>query len=248
MSREQFYTPSFWYHFSKKLKERISTLRYAGKFTSNDALIKGLRLCLGMEEHIKLYFLVDEADGIIADARFQIFGSAHLLGAADAAMELCIRKNYDQAQRMGLDLLDHYLRDKVDKPAFPKEVIPSIKPLFNAISQALFQCSDIPLSNNYHSPPSDVAIDSQPLPGWLELSKEEKIQKIEEVIEKEIRPYIELDAGGIEIVSISDQHELAIRYQGSCTTCYSATGSTLSAIQGILQARIHPELIVTPLI
>ncbi|MCP4265610.1 MAG: NifU family protein, partial [Candidatus Brocadiaceae bacterium] len=66
-------------------------------------------------------------------------------------------------------------------------------------------------------------------------------------IDKEIRPYIELDAGGIQIHELKD-FELFISYEGACTSCHAATGSTLSAIQNILKSRIHPDLFVTPLL
>jgi NifU-like protein len=85
-----------------------------------------------------------------------------------------------------------------------------------------------------------------PYPGWKELPTKEKIALIEEIIDKEIRPYIELDAGGIQILNLIDEKELIIAYQGACTSCHSATGATLNAIAQILQARIDPELIVTP--
>jgi NifU-like protein len=88
--------------------------------------------------------------------------------------------------------------------------------------------------------------EGETFPNWTNLNIEQQIAVIEEVIANEIRPYIELDAGGIKIINLIGGLELVIAYEGSCTTCYSATGSTLNAIQQILRARVHPEMVVTP--
>ncbi len=47
-------------------------------------------------------------------------------------------------------------------------------------------------------------------------------------------------------VDFINEKEVLISYEGSCTTCHSSTGSTLSAIQQILKSRVHPTLFVTP--
>ena len=48
-----------------------------------------------------LYWLVDKDDGIIVDARFQVYGQSVLIGAAETTCDLLIGKNYDQAKRIG---------------------------------------------------------------------------------------------------------------------------------------------------
>ena len=119
--------------------------------------------------------------------------------------------------------------------------------VLSAIETALEQCTDIPFDEVYTDSPLHPDIGPGGLyPEWENLSKPDKLRVIEEIIQKEIRPYIELDAGGIQIISLSEQYELTIAYQGSCTSCHSATGSTLNAIQQILHARVHPGIIVIP--
>ena len=74
---------------------------------------------------MSLYWLVDPDDGIIVDARFQAYGQSALIGAAEIACELSVGKNYDQARRIGAELIDKQVRDRPDEPAFPKETSPS---------------------------------------------------------------------------------------------------------------------------
>jgi NifU-like protein len=250
---DRHFLPSYpWMRYSRKLLRRIETPRYVGKFKEEDAKPRGFRLCIGREGEIseghvlKLYLLVDENDGIIADAKFEAFGPTALIGAADIACELLIRKNYDQARRLSADLIDKQARDKSESAAFPDDVALYLNLVLFAIEEAAMQCMDIPISDGYVATPVMSVDEGGEYPGWTELSQKQKISVIEEVITSDIRPYIELDAGGVQIVDLIDGKELVISYQGSCTTCYSATGSTLSAIQQILRAKVSKDLFVTP--
>ncbi len=207
-----------------------------------------MRLVIGREKTVSFYWLVDESDGVIADAKFQAFGPPGLIGAAEVAMELVLRKNYDQASRLTCDLIDQHVRDRKEWPAFPKECDGHLNEILSAIDQAVHQCIDIPFAASFDMTPIESDFGEIPggIPGWDGFPHGQKVKMIEEVIDKEIRPYIELDAGGVQLVAFKETSEVVISYQGACTSCHSATGSTLSAIQKILRARVHPSLFVTP--
>lgn len=238
----------YWENFSKKIQSKIDSLHSVGFFTVAYAESKQMRLVTGREGDLCFYWLVDEADGIIADAKFQAKGPIALIVAAEIACELVLRKNYDQASRISADILDRHVRDKKDIPAFPKECFVQLNQVLMAIDKAVHQCIDIPYAASYDQTPIE-GLDLEAgggVPNWEALSLSSKLQVIEEVIDKEIRPYIELDAGGIQLVDLKDTGELRISYQGACTTCHSSTGSTLTAIQQILKSRVHPSLTVIP--
>ena len=237
-----------WEQFSKKLIAKIERPRFAGFFRIRDAEERQMRLVTGREEMLCLYWLVDESDGVIADAKFQVFGPPALIGAAEIASELILRKNYDQASRLSADLIDQHVRDKKETPAFPKETFGLLNQVLSAIDRAVHQCLDIPFAASYDVTPIEADFGEIPggIPDWEQFPHAQKLQIIEEVIDKEIRPYIELDAGGVKILELKDGREVLISYEGSCTSCHSSTGSTLSAIQQILQRRVHPTLFVTP--
>lgn len=240
--------PFYWELFSKKLREKIDRLRFVGFFTPELAEEKKMRLVVGRSGHLSLYWLVDETDGIIADAKFQAFGPIGLIGAAEIGSELILRKNYDQASRLSADLIDQHVRDRKEVSAFPKECYAHLNQVLSAIDKAVQQCLDIPFAATYDMTPIENDFGEIPggLPGWEQFPSSQKIKIIEEIIDKEIRPYIELDAGGVQVVRFIDDREVVISYEGACTTCHSSTGSTLSAIQQILRARVHPTLFVTP--
>jgi Fe-S cluster biogenesis protein NfuA len=71
------------------------------------------------------------------------------------------------------------------------------------------------------------------------------IQKIEEILDKTVRSYLQGDGGDIEVVALFD-HVLEVRYQGACGTCPSSTEATMEAIQGILREQFDPELEIVP--
>lgn len=237
---------------SKKLKSRIENPKNPGFFKEEDAKARMMRLAVGRAGDLKkgncvsLYLLVDEMDGVIADVKFQVFGEPALIGASDAACELLLRKNYDQARRLSAELIDGYLRDKEGQHAFPKEASFHLNLVIDAIDDAAQKCMDIPISNQYIAPPiAHEIMEGSEYPNWSGLSSEQKCAVISDIVAKEIQPYIELDAGGVEVLKV-EGNEVHIAYSGSCTSCHSATGATLDAIQQLLRVKIYPELVVVP--
>lgn len=248
-------TPFPWANYSKKLSNKIDKLRNAGFFSPEEAEARDMRLAVGESGRVedgnivKFYWLVDKDDGIIVDAKFQAFGQSVLMGAAEIACEIVIGKNYDQAKRVSTTLLDQHVRDRSDTAAFPKETIPHLNLVLEALEQASGQCTDLPLASSYVAPPmkmEGLEVREGGYPGWTELSMDQKLAVLEEVLDQDIRPYIALDAGGVEIVRLVNNQELFIAYQGSCTSCYSSVGTTLSYIQQVLRAKVLPTLVVTP--
>lgn len=241
-----------WSLMSRKLKARIDSPQSVGFFSEKEAKAKGMRLAQGTAGNLKqgqivtMYLLVDEEDGVIADAKFQSLGDTLLIAAADIACELLLRKNYDQARRISAQLIEK----KVEEGAlgFPKEAASLLNFVIDAIDEAAQTCMDIPISDGYLTSPIEQGMkgESQGYAGWEKLSIQNKISVIKEVIQREVLPYVELDAGGVEVLDLKNEREVIIAYKGSCTSCYSATGSTLNAIQQLLRQHVHPDLVVIP--
>lgn len=239
-----------WQRYSRKLHQRILEPKFAGVLEAGEG-----RLAIGEEGALNegnalcVYLRVDERDGTILESRFQAFGETALIGAADAAMEVLIGKNYDQARRLSADLIDAILSDHEGESAFPQETYAHLNLVLSAVEEAALQCSDIPLPESYVATPiaagDGLSGEAVEYPGWKELSVAQKLTVLNEVLEKEVRPFVQLDAGDVKIVKLED-NEITIGYEGSCTTCYSSIGSTLSGIQKILQNRVHPDLTVVP--
>lgn len=73
-----------------------------------------------------------------------------------------------------------------------------------------------------------------------------ELQKIEEILDRTIRPGLQGDGGDIEVVKFEDD-KVYVMYQGACGTCPSSTTGTLMAIEGILKDEYDPKIEVIPL-
>lgn len=228
------------------MEEKALALRYAGAFSEKEAKEKNMRLVEQKEGDIHLFWLVDETDGVIADVKYQAFGPIALIAALEAISFLTIRKTYLQAARITADLLDKELRDKKEEEAFSFETHHFLNSILLTIDQMVECCQDLQIEESFSDTPIGFDLEEVEIEGFFTFNKNKQLLIINEVIDKEIRPYIELDAGGVEVLDFKDNKEVLIAYSGSCTSCYAATGSTLNAIQKILQARISKEIIVTP--
>lgn len=242
-----------WDRFSNKLKASILSPKYVGSFSFEEAASRKVRFAKGKEGSIKegnsvaFYWYVDPEDGILLDVCFQAFGHPALIGAAEAACALLMRKTYEQARFLSADDLDKALRDKPSKPAFPEETYSHVNLVLFAIEEAAMTCMDIPLAEGIPFSPFDSeTMESAPHPNWDALTTIEKRALIEELLDEHIRPYVAMDGGGVRVTEFKNDTEIVITYEGNCTSCFAATGSTLSSIQNILQAKLHPTLTVTP--
>lgn len=65
--------------------------------------------------------------------------------------------------------------------------------------------------------------------------------KVQETIEKDIRPYIEMDGGRIDLVEIKD-NVVYVELSGACGTCPSATMTLKGGVERILK-RKYPEIL-----
>jgi Fe-S cluster biogenesis protein NfuA len=71
----------------------------------------------------------------------------------------------------------------------------------------------------------------------------ELMERINQVLDQQIRPALAGDGGGLEVVGLEGK-KLVIRYQGACGSCPSAISGTLMAIENLLQAEVDGSLTV----
>lgn len=65
--------------------------------------------------------------------------------------------------------------------------------------------------------------------------------KIEEILDRTIRPGLQADGGDLEVLDFKD-NVLTVRYEGACGSCPSAQTATLEGITGILKHEYHPDI------
>lgn len=89
---------------------------------------------------------------------------------------------------------------------------------------------------------NDTSFDEMTLVGQL--------KAVEGILDDQIRPMLHGDGGDLEVIDIQKSKGAAIdvyiRYLGACSGCSSGSGSTLYAIETILQEELSPNIRVMP--
>ena len=78
--------------------------------------------------------------------------------------------------------------------------------------------------------------------GGAELSDSErlKLEQINELLDEEVRPFLQGDGGDLYVVGM-EGNTLKVHYQGACGTCPSSISGTLAGIESLVK-RIDPEM------
>ncbi len=103
-------------------------------------------------------------------------------------------------------------------------------------------CSVIQTRIAMHNP-NQTTVDEKKL---RRASLSPDVQKIEEILDRTVRPGLQGDGGDLDVVKFED-NKLYVFYQGACGTCPSATSGTLMAIEGILRDEFSSQIEVIPL-
>ena len=93
--------------------------------------------------------------------------------------------------------------------------------------------------------PSVSQVDESAGPKFQDMSPAQKILSIDRLIERDIRPGLAGDGGGLEIVGLED-NILQIHYEGACGSCPSSTSGTLMYIESFLRSNFDENLKVVP--
>ena len=69
----------------------------------------------------------------------------------------------------------------------------------------------------------------------------EDLRKIDDIIDANIRPFLQGDGGDLEVIEYQD-HLLKIRYEGACGSCPSSLTGTLHAIENLLKEEFDSQI------
>jgi NifU-like protein len=78
----------------------------------------------------------------------------------------------------------------------------------------------------------------------------QKIKAIDAVVDENVRQFLVMDGGNMEVVDIKDSGEnidVYIRYLGACSGCASSTTGTLYAIESTLKEKLSQKIRVLPI-
>jgi Fe-S cluster biogenesis protein NfuA len=67
------------------------------------------------------------------------------------------------------------------------------------------------------------------------------LDRIEMVLDRDVRPGLHVDGGEVELVGVDDDNIVQVRMQGACQGCPSSIMTLTMAIEAVLKAQV-PEI------
>jgi Fe-S cluster biogenesis protein NfuA len=74
----------------------------------------------------------------------------------------------------------------------------------------------------------------------LSPADQERLDKINELLDEQIRPYLQGDGGDLYVMGLSG-NTLSVHYQGACGSCPSSLSGTLAGIENLVKS-IEPDI------
>ncbi|VAX21719.1 hypothetical protein MNBD_NITROSPINAE02-810 [hydrothermal vent metagenome] len=241
-------------NYSAKFMDAAMKPRLRGAFFQEDAALKGFILVEVKQKELKLFLLVHPKETKIYDARFFTYGGTESTAIGEAVASLLVEKKIEEISAITPDMVERALRGDPEVPSVPDGRADSfeiVTDLMEAITKEYVDAHAVALAASVlkeKGEPSPVSYDSftSQKKKWLALGKDEQLKKIENVLELEVRQFLNQDGGDVEVVDLVDGVNVMVEYQGACGSCAASTGSTLFSIESSLRSNLYDGLRVIP--
>ena len=87
---------------------------------------------------------------------------------------------------------------------------------------------------------AELAAQAAPVLEQMSEADRERLDKINEILDEQVRPYLQGDGGDLYVLGLSD-NTLTVHYQGACGSCPSSISGTLAGIESLVR-QIEPEI------
>ena len=240
-------------NLSQKVQEAAKAPKYRGAIFQIEADEKGLALVDVKESSLKVYLMIDPECDKILETRFFTYGGPIFTALADTFCKKIQMVTVDEACAITAESLELELRDTPDVRAIPENA-PEIKQMNTLIKRILETYPEKKgtailvrekmerIKYRTQTAEGRAEADAE----WNALAKHEKIEKIEAWLHQSVRGMLQGDGGDVEILDLTEDNRLKIRYQGACAGCGSAMGGTLFYIEDELKNNVYYNLIVEP--
>jgi NifU-like protein len=207
---------------------------------------KGLALVDAKSGTLKIYVLIDPDAEQVLDTKFFTYGGPVLTALANILCEELLGKKMNEIQNLPLESLFEKFEVQSDCEDFQ-----TVAKLPAMIANAYPEKKNVALA-------ARAAMGSAKLRAftaegmaeadaeWQALSEAQKLEKIEECLNDNVRAMLAGDGGGLELLGIKNGKNVLIRYQGACASCGAAGGGTLYYIENQLQQHVYHGLTVEP--
>ena len=240
-------------NLSSKVQEIAKAPKYRGAIFQIEADEKGLALVDVKESSLKGYLMIDPDRDKILETRFFTYGGPIFTALADTFCKKIQMVTVDEACAITAESLELELRDTSDSPAIPPTA-PEIAQMNTLIKKILAEYPEKKATAvlvrekmeriKYRTQTAEGRAEADA--EWNALTKVQRIEKIEAWLHQSVRGMLQGDGGDLEVLDLTDDNHLKIRYQGACAGCGSAMGGTLFYIEDELKNNVYYNLIVEP--
>ena len=240
-------------NLSQKLQEIAKAPKYRGAIFQIEADEKGLALVDVKEASLKVYLMIDPECDKILETRFFTYGGPIFTALADTFCKKIQMVTIDEACAITAESIEQELRDPPDVRAIADNA-PEIKQMNTLIKRILEAYPEKKATAvlvrekmeriKYRTQTAEGRAEADA--EWNAMTKVQKIEKIEAWLHQTVRGTLQGDGGDLEILDLTDDNHLKIRYQGACAGCGSAMGGTLFYIEDELKNNVYYNLIVEP--
>ncbi len=77
----------------------------------------------------------------------------------------------------------------------------------------------------------------------LRMTNVQRMQKVMQALEAEVKPRLAADGGSIELVDV-DGHKVVVALRGQCSSCRSRSVTLTDLVEKILREQVEPEIVV----
>lgn len=238
---------------SQKVQDIAKSPKYRGAIFQIEADEKGLALVDVKEASLKVYLMIDPDCDKILETRFFTYGGPVFTALADTFCKKIQMVTIDEACKITAESIEEELRDIPEVRAIP-ETAAEIGQMNKLIAKVLEEYPEKKATAiivrekmeriKYRTQTAEGRAEADT--EWNALTKVQKIEKIEEWLHKSVRGTLQGDGGDLEILDLTEDNHLKIRFQGACAGCGSAMGGTLFYIEDELQNNVYYNLIVDP--
>jgi NifU-like protein len=136
---------TIWDEYSQKVQDRMNHPLHMGEFTEEDAKKANAKLIVadfGAEscgDAVRLYWLVNEENDTILDAKFKSFGCGTAIASSDVMAELTIGKTVKEAVKITNIDVEFAMRDNAETPAVPPQKMHCSVMAYDVIKKAAAQ-------------------------------------------------------------------------------------------------------------
>lgn len=236
----------FWDLYSSKMRKKIAHPKHAGKCFGEDFYNEKLSAAY------KLEIFYDGDSQMFTSMKYMVTAGTFMTAILEALAECILHKKASSIVHLRasdlLDTLEVYEIANLYDDGDIEDYIRFLSPYANHVIDSFNFLAEKLVPNTFTTPEglSNFSVEGEGIANFYELDKDVQIAHVERVMEKDIRPYVELDDGGVKVKDLTRNGIVLIEYEGNCTSCHAAGSTTLSAITSILKAKIHNTIEVLP--